>query len=185
MKIDDQNIIATFKKNDEQGLQLLFSRYYRPLCVYALKFLDDMQVAEDLVQDIFVRFWEDKKYKSVQGSFKNYLFVSVRNRSINYLSSKKVVNTDYLETLKREFTFHQFDEDELEEKKKKLYHEIAQLPPQSQKVLRMIVFERKKYKEVAEELDVSVNTVKTHFSRALKHLRSVMDILIIVMLVQS
>lgn len=178
MNIEDQNIIATFKKDDEQGLQLLFKRFYRPLCVYALKFLDDMQVAEDLVQDIFIHFWEDKKYNSVQGSFKNYLFISVRNRSINYLSSKKVVNTDYLETLKKEFTFHQFEEDELEEKKKKLYHEIAKLPPQSQKVLRMIVFERKKYKEVAEELDVSLNTIKTHFSRALKYLRSVMGILL-------
>lgn len=182
MKIEDQKIIATFKRNDEQGLQLLFDRFYRPLCVYALKFIDDMQVAEDLVQDVFVRFWEEKKYRSVQGSLKNYLFVSIRNRSINYLTSKKVVNTDYIETLKKEFTFHQFEEDELEEKKKKLNQEIAKLPPQSQKVLKMIVFERKKYKEVAEELDVSINTVKTHFSRALKHLRGVMDVIIILML---
>ena len=183
MKHEDQAIFDTLKRNDEQGLRMLFDRYYRPLCVYAMKFLDDLHVAEDLVQHFFVRFCEQKKYRSVQGSLKNYLFISIRNRAINHLSSKKVVNTEYLETIKKEFTFEQFDDDELEDKKQKLHAEIDKLPPQSQKVLRMIVFNGKKYKEVSEDLNVSVNTVKTHFSRALKQLREVMNILVLIMLI--
>lgn len=182
MNIEDKRLIQAFRNDDELGLKELFKRYYRPLCVYAFKFLDDIHLAEDIVQDLFIGFWEEKKYKNVKGSIKNYLFVSVRNRSINYLTSHKVVNTDYIKNLEKEFTFQYYDEDEISDRKEKLHLEIAKLPPQSQKVLKKIVFEKKKYKEVSEELNVSLNTVKTHFSRALKHLRGSMDLIILLML---
>lgn len=181
MKSLDQDIITTFRNNDELGLELLFKSYYRPLCVYAIKFVDDIHDAEDIVQEIFLRFWEDKKYKNIQDSLKSYLFISVRNRSLNFLTNSKKMNTEYIKHLSDEFTFHQFDEDELEEQKAKLFAEIAKLPPQSQKVLKMIVFDKKKYKEVSEDLGISLNTVKTHFSRALRHLRSVMDVMVIML----
>lgn len=182
MGTEDQKIIDSFYSNDEQGLQELFKRYYRPLCIYGFKFLNDIYLAEDIVQDVFIRFWEDKKYKFISGSLKSYLFISVRNRSINYLSNSKTVKTEYIDHLKEEFTFEQFDEEELEMRREILYAEIAKLPPQSQKVLRMIVFERKKYKEVSAELGISLNTVKTHFSRALRQLRSAVPLFVAVML---
>lgn len=182
MRIEDQKIIDSFYDDDEQGLQALFDRYYRPLCVYGFKFLNDLYLAEDIVQDVFVRFWEHKKYTDIKGSLKSYLFISVRNRSLNHLSNNKTIKTEYIEHLKEEFLFEEFDEDELEEKKETLYAEIAQLPPQSQRVLKMIVFEQKKYKEVSDELGISLNTVKTHFSRALRQLRGSFMVLVALML---
>jgi len=178
----DRVLIKALINNKEKGLQGLFVHYYRPLCVYAMKFLDDIYISEDIVQEIFIRFWEDKKYKSIQGSLKNYLFTSVRNRSINYLTNVKVVRTEYIKHLNKEFAFQQFDDDELLDKKQKLHQEIAKLPPQSQKVLRMIIFEKKKYKEVSEDMNISINTVKTHFSRALKHLRNSIDLIALLMI---
>ncbi len=182
MVIQDQKILNTFKKDDEEGLKVLFDRYYRPLCVFAMKFLDDIQVAEDIVQEVFIRFWEDKKYKDVGRSLKNYLFVSVRNRSLNYLESYQHAKKEYLNHLKEEFGYEQFTNEEISEKKQKLQEEIGKLPPQSKKVLMKIIFEKKKYKEVSEELNISLNTVKTHFSRALRQLRGSIDILVIVLL---
>lgn len=181
MEYSDQQILTKFKSGDNEAISALFNQYYRVLCVYAFKFLDDLFVAEDIVQDIIVHFWEARKYDDIEGSLKGYLFASVRNRSINYLSSKKVVNTEYLKNLEKQFFFEQFTDDELDEQKAKLYREIAKLPPQGQRVLRLIVFEGKKYKEVSESLGISVNTVKTHFSNSLRALRSVMDILILMM----
>ena len=74
------------------------------------------------------------------------------------------------------------DNSELEQKKKQLYTEIDKLSPQAKLVFESIVFSNMKYKEVAEELGVSVNTVKTTFSRALKRLRSSLDVIILLML---
>ena len=182
MSKQDQHILDSFKRNDELGLEILFDRYYRPLCVYAMKYLDDIHIAEDIVQEVFIRFWEGKIYKNIKGSLKNYLFVSVRNRSVNYLKSSLNVKTEYIKHLNEEFAFEQFDDDQIVEKKQKLYREIEKLPPQSKKVLKLIVFEKLKYKEVSEELDISLNTVKTHFSRALKQLRNSIDIIILIMI---
>lgn len=180
--MDDKDILSHFSTNDEHALQLLFAKYYRPLSIYALKFIDDVQAAEDIVQEMMVRFWEDKKYLQIKGSLKSYLFTSVRNRSFNYLESFQHAKKEYLENLKETFAFEQFNDDELAEKKAKLKKEIAELPEKMQEVLKMIVFENKRYKEVAEELDVSLNTVKTQYSRALKKLRSSLDVIVMILI---
>ncbi|MCG8582230.1 MAG: RNA polymerase sigma-70 factor [Bacteroidales bacterium] len=181
MHIEDKDILALFSGNEEQAVQQLFAKYYRALSIYALKFIDDVQAAEDIVQEMMVRFWEDKKYQQVKGSLKSYLFTSVRNRSLNYLESFQHAKKEYINNLKEAFTFEQFTDDELAEKKAKLNKEIAELPEKMQEVLKMIIFENKKYKEVAEELDVSINTIKTQYSRALKKLRSSLDILVLIL----
>lgn len=61
MNLIDQDITHKLKHNNEKVLRLLFDKYYIPLCVYSLKFIDSYTDAEDLVQNLFVRFWEEKK----------------------------------------------------------------------------------------------------------------------------
>lgn len=180
--IQDQHILSSFAEDDKMGIKVLFDKYYRPLCVYAMKFIDDLQVAEDIVQEVFIKFWEEKRYKTITGSLKNYLFVSVRNMSLNYLECNYHLKTEYLEHLKEELGYEQFLEDELIEKMQKLNQEIENLPEKMRKVLWLIIFEKKKYKEVAVELDISLNTVKTHFSRALRQLRGSIDVLVLILL---
>lgn len=75
------------------------------------------------------------------------------------------------------------DLESLEQEKEKLYKEIEALPLKSKEVFKAIVLENQKYKEVALELGISVNTVKTHYSRALKQLRNSLDVIIILLLV--
>jgi len=176
--MEDKDILLLFRTSDEKALQLLFAKYYRALSIYSLKFIGDVHEAEDIVQDFFIRFWEDKKHQQVNGSLKNYLFISIRNRSINYLKSSRHFNKNYLDNLKEVFTVEQFTDVELSEKNEKLNKEISELPEKMQQMMKMIVFEGKRYKEVAEELNVSLSTVKTQYSRALKKLRSSWDIII-------
>jgi len=180
--LSDKDILNIFNEDDERALEVLYVKYYRALNVFAMKYLNDLQVAEDIVQDIFIRFWENQKYQTIQGSLKNYLFIAVRNRSLNYLESFHHSKKKYLDDLDEVFSFEQFNDDELQEKKEKLHQEIEKLPQQMQVVLKMIVFEKKKYREVSEELDISLNTVKTHFSRSLKKLRGSIDILTLIFL---
>ena len=182
MKDQEQNIIQNLKNGDESGLRQMFDTYYSPLCAFALKYIDSFDLAEDLVQEVFIKFWEKRSVEQLHGSLKSYLFTAVKNNSLNYLRQN---NKYRIEELDDEFDILMEDtpdKEDLEMKKQKLYKELDALPPQSRLVFEAIIFNDKRYKEVAEDLDVSVNTIKTHFSRALKQLRSSLDIIIMIML---
>lgn len=181
MKHQEQIIIEKLKKGDESGLRQMFDVYYSPLCVYAMRYLDGFDVVEDMVQEVFINFWENKRVDSLTTSLKAYLFTAVRNNALNYIRKN---NRYRIEELDDEFDIlmEEVDTEALEEKKAKLFTELDQLSEQSRKVFEAIVFDNMKYKEVAEELGVSLNTIKTHFSRALKQLRSSLDIIILIML---
>ncbi len=182
MKNLEQNIIQKLRTGDESGLRQMFDTYYSPLCVFALKYIDSFDLAEDLVQEVFIKFWEKKKVQGLRGSLKSYLFSAVKNDSLNHIRQNKKFR---IEELDDEFDLlmeQSSDMEDLEDKKLKLYQEMENLSEQSRKVFEAIIFQNMKYKEVAEELDVSVNTIKTHFSRALKQLRSSLDIIIMIML---
>jgi RNA polymerase sigma-70 factor (ECF subfamily) len=181
MKHQEQIIIEKLKKGDESGLRQMFDVYYSPLCVYAMRYLDGFDVVEDMVQEVFINFWENQRVHSLTTSLKAYLFTAVRNNALNYIRKH---NRYRIEELDDEFDIlmEEIDTEALEEKKAKLFKELNQLSEQSRKVFEAIVFDNMKYKEVAEELGVSLNTIKTHFSRALKQLRSSLDIIILIML---
>jgi len=182
MRDQEQNIIQKLQVGDESGLRQMFDIYYSPLCVFALKYIDSFDLAEDLVQEVFITFWEKKRVEQLQGSLKSYLFTAVKNNALNHIRKN---NKFRIEELDDEFDMlmeDSFDKEDLELKKQKLYKELDVLSPQSRKVFEAIIFQDMRYKEIAEELDVSLNTVKTHFSRALKQLRSSLDIIIMIML---
>ncbi|MCG8579563.1 MAG: RNA polymerase sigma-70 factor [Bacteroidales bacterium] len=175
-------IIELIQSGDEAGLRQLFDLYYTPLCVYALKYIDGFDEVEDLVQEVFVSFWESKKALDIKTSVKSYLFRAVKNNALNYLRKAKRFHHEQID---EQFESHEDiieDEEAIEVRKQQLYKEIELLSPQAKVVFESIVFSNMKYKEVAEELDISVNTVKTTFSRALKRLRNSLDIIVILML---
>ncbi len=182
MDILEQNIVNKLKQNDEEGLRLLFERYYIPLCVFVLKYIDSYSDAEDIVQNVFVKFWEEKKVDSLTTSLKSYMFTAVKNNTFNFIRINKrfqmveLNNNCYLED-------EVLDVEELEQKRRSLYAEIDKLSPRQKKIFNAIIFENKKYKEIANELNISVNTVKTHFSRALKQLRASINLIVSIVLV--
>ena len=182
MEAQEQDIIRKFKIGDESGLRLLFDLYYSPLCVYAYKYFDSFEKAEDIVQETFITLWEKNRLIDFTGSIKSYLFTIVRNNSINQIRKDSRFRFEEIENQAYSIIEDKFEPLELEERREKLYREIDQLPNQCKKVFEAIVFEKLKYAEVAEELNVSVNTVKTHYSRALKQLRSSIDIVVLLLL---
>ncbi|RXQ91486.1 RNA polymerase sigma-70 factor [Ancylomarina salipaludis] len=182
MDSQEQDIIRKFKSGDESGLRLMFDLYYSSLCIFAYKYFDSFEKAEDIVQEAFITLWEKNRLINFTGSIKAYLFSIVKNNSINAIKQdrrfrfEEIDNQAYI-IIEDEFEFHK-----LEDRREKLYHEIEQLPEQCKKVFEGIVFEKMKYADVAAELNISLNTVKTHYSRALKQLRSSLDILLMIML---
>jgi len=177
MPITDKDILYLLKTEKSLALNLLFKRYYKPLCVFAIKYVDDLELAEDIVQEVFIHIWEkDYEYKNLS----SFLFTSVRNACISYLRKKA---PEYLPMVEDLLHDEPCDNDSMEELSEKLFKALDELPEKCRKVFKAVVLCNMKYKEVAEELNISVNTVKSNLARAYRLLRESLDVLIVYLLV--
>jgi RNA polymerase sigma-70 factor (family 1) len=184
MELNDLQILEKLKEGDPLAYNQLFDKYYMPLCVYSLKYCDSFQLAEDIVQDLFVKLWDEKIYMKFDNPMSPYLFKAVKNNTLQGIKKQSKYQFDAIEKVVNNLMEEdQLDFADLEEEKNKLYEQVEALPEKSKEVFKAIVLENMKYKEVAERLDISVNTVKTHYARALKQLRFRLDIIIMLMLV--
>lgn len=174
MKETSENINWTtqLNKGDIAAFEQLFYLYHRPLFLYAISFFDYEEDAKDLVQDVFMKFWNDKSYKNILNdkALKTYLFRSVRNACLNKLGKKDIIvkKVDVIATDVLEEGFSLYNEDLLEEIKL----EILNLPEKTREVITSVFFNKLKYKEAAEELGISVNTVKSYLRSGVQHLRN-------------
>ena len=154
-----------------RDLKLLFDKYAKNLCLYAMNYLPTKADAEDIVQDIFMHFWEkDTNRFADEKAAKVYLFNSVRNACIDKLE-KKGIKQCYLDQLKADIAEEEslrFDENILHQIQK----EIEQMPEQTQRIIKCIFNRGMKYQETADELGISINTVKTLLRNGIKHLRN-------------
>lgn len=184
MILKDIEILNKLKKEDYSAFKNLFNQYYKPLCVYSLKYCDSYSQAEDIVQELFVKFWNDKLYHKINGNIGPYLFKSVKNNTLLFIKDKSRYQFEDIESQLNILIEDEIgDIENIEKEKIKLYKEIEALPEKCKEVFKAIVIENLKYKEAAAQLGISVNTVKTHYSRALKQLRNSLDIIIILLLV--
>ena len=169
----DEQILVTCRANKREGIRLLFERYYRPLVLFAGELLHDDTMAEDVVQDFFVRLWEDDYICHVEAkALSSYLFTSVRNRCYTYLNKKDAlrdrVDYDSVEVAADTASgMHQEIVDRVTE-------EIKKMSEQTAKVLSCILLDDMKYQECADHLHVSVNTVKTLLRNGMKALGEAM-----------
>ena len=184
MNLREQEIVNRLKEEDPKAFKDLFDMFYMPLCVYSLKFSDSYDFSEDIVQDLFVTIWNKKIYLQVDGSIRSYLFKAVKNNTLQALKKKDRYNFEKLDAVVESFILEEKENDieAIEKAQKKLLQEIEALPEKSKEVFKAIVLENLKYKEVALQLGVTVNTVKTHYSRALKKLRKSLDVIILLLL---
>ncbi len=184
MKLNDLQILEKLKEGDPLAYNQLFDTYYMPLCVYSLKYCDSFQLAEDIVQDLFVKLWDEKIYMKFDNSIGPYLFKAVKNNTLQGIKKEsKFVFQDIENIVNSIMEDEPLDFATLEEEKTKLFEQVEALPEKSKEVFKAIVLDNMRYKEVAEHLDISVNTVKTHYARALKQLRFKLDIIIMLMMV--
>lgn len=171
--MEEADIILNFlKKGERKGLEMLFQKFYKPLVLYAFKFLRDLPEAEDVVQEVFINFWKRDKFVDIEFYLRSYLYQSVRNTCLNCLQVKKNISPDQLDSVKSLYNEEFPDEEQFIEQLEIIYKEIEKLPYKTRMIFRSIVLENKKYKEVAEEQQISVNTVKTLLVRALSTLRN-------------
>ncbi|NID09199.1 RNA polymerase sigma-70 factor [Fibrivirga algicola] len=175
---DDEHLIRlAFAQDPVTGCELLFRRYYAPLRNHAVRFVYSKEIAEDLVSDVFSTFWENRLHEQIATSYRAYLFKAVRNRAQNYLlwEVKKDSNApdagvllpDNSPTPEATLLF-----DEL---RIRLDQRIQDLPSQCRKVFLLSRLEGKSYREIADELGLSVRTVEVHIRKALVSIREMLN----------
>jgi RNA polymerase sigma-70 factor, ECF subfamily len=159
---------------DQQAFELLFRKYYISLCGFANKFLNNHNEAQDIVQEVFANLWENRELIDSDNSLKAYIFKIAQNLSINKLRRKEV-ESKYTEVFKLVYVDHkEFSSYEsllAKELEAKISLAIENLPPECSKVFKMSRMQSLKYNEIADALKISVKTVETQMSKALRILR--------------
>lgn len=158
--------------DDYTAFEELFHRYYPSLCRYAKGIVGNKVQAEDVVQDTFIHFWEHREAIELNKSVSSCLYIAVRNRSLRVLENQ-IREQKHYPRLAENLGYLMASEYSPEEEKQieRVREVMLELPPQCLKVFIMGVLEGKKYTEIAEELSISVNTVKTHITKAYRILR--------------
>lgn len=175
VKLEHQEMdwITSIRNGDSAVFETVFKNYYKPLCAYALTMLKDKDYSEEVVQQMFVKIWERRSSLNITTSVKAYLYQIVRNDCLNVLKHEKVkeqyrrfkvVNMQQqYDSASTRLTSHELEE--------QIQNAMNALPEQCGIIFRMSRFEELKYKDIAEQLNISVKTVENQMGKALKLMR--------------
>ncbi|MGD9558398.1 MAG: RNA polymerase sigma-70 factor [Mangrovibacterium sp.] len=163
------------RDGNKTAFDRMFDCYYHSLCSFAASYVADIQVVEDIVIDCFTDIWEKRSSLDIKSSLQNYLLTIVKNSAISYRRKTQLQQsgTKVLKSLTFEEEKAPLEDAEL---LNELYKAIDRLPEQRRKILKMAAFEGKSYAIIAEELQISVNTVKTQMSRSYRFLKEELNV---------
>lgn len=172
MKIETgKDLVAIIHEGKVSAFTKFYTQFFQQLLLASDKYIKDIPVAEEIVQNVFLKIWENPANLEDVQSLRSYLYKSVINASINHVNREKNI-AHHHQKIAADFTEeYLIDLDEENELIVLLYAEIDKLPPQCQKIFKLNRFERLKYKEIATMLDISERTVENHIATALKILR--------------
>lgn len=169
--------ISNEKQKNLVFFESMFDQYYHPLVTYAYRYVNNWQVGEDIVQDVFMALWIKKEEIDFTLPIKPYLYRSTYNKAINYLNSflvqkKLEPSEDIDDLLNQEILAHnQHDSLLLKEIDREIQSVINTLPPQRKKVFIMSRKLNMSNKEIAARLEISEKTVEKHITNALSDIR--------------
>ena len=171
--IRDAEITGRIRNGDVGQFESLFRSSYVSLVRYAKTLIKDHDSAEEIVQDLFFRLWQDREKLKIESSLNGYLLRSVHNRCLHYIEHNRVVSRHVEEMSNRQSETQESPSDILnyKELQEKVARILEKLPERCGKIFTMSRFDGLKYTEIAEKLSVSVKTVEANMGRALKEFR--------------
>jgi RNA polymerase sigma-70 factor (ECF subfamily) len=170
----EEEIIANLKDGNEIAFKWIFDIYYRPLTLFALKYVGNIEESKEIVQEFFIRLWS-RHDKIVFGfSIKAYLYQSVRNACLNHIESKKVFERKTRDYLPPEISNDDpFEKMAAAEQEERLMSAIDQLPDKCRQIFLMSRMQNLSNQDIANQLNLSVKTIEGQITIALKRLRDI------------
>ncbi len=179
----EKRIRKDLKKGDKNAFRELYEKFYPGLCVLACRYIQRQPVAEEIVQEVFLKLWENHKETEIRESLHSYLYACVRNSSLNYLKHllvERKYNSGRAEELRRALNYFHFSQEDgssiliAEELQKNFEDALESLPPRCREIFLLHRKEGMKYSEIAGRLGISENTVQRQVSIALEKLRAIL-----------
>jgi RNA polymerase sigma-70 factor (family 1) len=152
------------RNDDTTAYKELFVSFYNPLLRFAVTLVKSKEQAEEIVSDVFINIWEKRKRINSINNLKVYLFIAVKNTSLNYLSRQNKNLTDSVDEAGIEFKSIYFDPEQLmvtAEMVARIKAAIEALPPKCKLIFKLIKEDELKYRDVAEILNISLKTVES------------------------
>lgn len=169
--LNNEVLIESLKNGQEEAFAYLMDTYHKKLCVYAGNLTKDLYTRQDIVQNVFLRVWEQRHKLKPDYSISNFLYRAVYNEFIDQYRKNKLLTALEEEHLKQLNTIVQEEATEISRLIELVNKEIQNLPPKCKAVFTMGKFEGLTYNEIAEYQNISVRTVEMHMSKAFDVIR--------------
>ena len=187
MPVNDSHITLQLRElqqriaiDDEVAFAQLYLRFGKRLIQFSFSLVRSKEIAEEIVEDVFVKLWSNRSHIMEIENLTVYLYVAVKNRSLNILSQKarELVTApfDYLDTPPDEFAPDPYDLMITSEMMTSMRHAIEELPPRCKMIFKLIREDGLRYKEVADILNISVNTIDVQMAIAVKKICAALHI---------
>ena len=180
MKENLTDIQLRIARGDEGALAALYQQFHKRLQHFAKALLRNDEIAEEVVEDVFVKLWGRRDKITEIGNITVYLYVAVKNQSLNELSrmAKELVNTsfNYLDIELEQCCANPHELMVTAEMMQRMQHAIDALPPRCKMIFKLIREDGLKYKEVGEILNISINTIDAQMAIAVKRICTALQI---------
>ncbi|MFT6868165.1 MAG: RNA polymerase sigma-70 factor (ECF subfamily) [Cyclobacteriaceae bacterium] len=173
MQDPEKLLVERLRNKDKAAFEHIFNEYYGLLKSYAMRFMDEPADSDEVVQEVYVKFWEKCENLAPDSSIKSYLYRSVHNTCLNYLKHEKVKDSyrQYVIGFMEEGYDAYAEEKNTEGIQVRIYDAIDNLPPRCSEIFKLSRLEGLKYQEIADHLHISIKTVEVQMGKALRVLR--------------
>ncbi len=171
----DQELLEKIKANDKEAFEALYYRYFEQLSRFAFRRLQDEDVTEELVQDVFVEIWKKRHTLDLNGNVAALMHAIIRNKALHELRARMIKSKHHDNYTKLHLHNSTSENEEglyAKEAEDKMKKAIDGLSPQCREAFTLSRYENLSYKEIAGRMNISVNTVEKHIGKALSILRS-------------
>jgi RNA polymerase sigma-70 factor (ECF subfamily) len=169
--------IPLLRKGDKKAYEAVYDEFFGVLYHLCLNYLHDEKVAEELVQDTFMKLWEIRETLNDQINIRNFLYTITKNNCLNYLRNQKISlkHQENMKYLEMQFNYEALEKLgnylQFEELRNKIDEAISKLPAEVIETFKLSRFEELSYREIADQQGISIKTVEARISKALRILR--------------
>lgn len=171
-------MVERIRSGDHSAFEKLFHLFYPQLCVFSNSYVKSLDLARDVVQDVFVKIWDNRENLYINQSLKAYLYMAVRNQSLNFIQQKKQI--ERLEKrLKKQMELSDFikrDEQDTAELTKRVWNLVDQLPERRRTIFILYRKHGLSYSEISEVMDIARKTVENQMGKSLQFLREQLNL---------
>lgn len=171
----DEELLIFLRDDDRLAFSAIYDRYYKDVYRYSCILVKVPELAEDLTHEVFLKIWEVRKQLKIERSFKGYLFRVCHNKAVDMnkkIAAERLLMDQVLHHYKVNPVVENYTQQQLQKYDSLVEEALNSLSPQRRKVFEMCKKQKKSYEEVAQELNISANTVKAHMSQILSLLRN-------------